>query len=114
MKMADPVPQFTHFVTSLKSKHPNLAYIHLIEPRISAGNDVEDPNEEHHVESNDFIRAIWQPRPLISAGGFSRESALNTAEEKGGLIAFGRFYISNVGLLSVDCVFELTSLYLLA
>ncbi|KAF8414782.1 hypothetical protein L210DRAFT_3466086, partial [Boletus edulis BED1] len=33
---------------------------------------------------------------LISAGGYTRQTALRTAEDKEGLIAFGRLYISNV------------------
>jgi NADPH2 dehydrogenase len=108
MKMVDPIPQFTHFVTSLKSKHPNLAYIHLVEPRIDGSIEIEDSNGKYDGESNDFIRAIWEPRPLISAGGYTRESALKTVEEKGGLVAFGRFYTSNVSLVSIVCAVELT------
>lgn len=97
MKMNDPVPQFTHFVTALKANHPNLAYLHLVEPRIDGDAEIIDGSEQ---ESNDFIRTIWQPRPLITAGGYARESALKTAEEKGDIIAFGRFYISNVSISS--------------
>jgi NADPH2 dehydrogenase len=93
MKMANPVPQFSHFVTSLKSKHPTLAYLHVVEPRIDGVTEVLGTSGEH--ESNDFIRAIWKSRPLISAGGYTREGALKRAE-RGELIAFGRFYISNV------------------
>ncbi|KAF9462814.1 hypothetical protein BDZ94DRAFT_1260391 [Collybia nuda] len=95
MRMEDPVPQFSHFVTSLKTKYPDLAYLHLVEPRINGSTEahISTPHE-----SNDFIREIWGPRPLISAGGHSRESALQCAEEKGGLVAFGRFYISNPDL----------------
>lgn len=52
----------------------------------------------HYIEtqSNDFLRDIWRPRPFISAGGYHRELALETAEKKGDLIAFGRSYIGNV------------------
>jgi NADPH2 dehydrogenase len=93
MKMANPVPQYSHFVATLKSKHPTLAYLHVIEPRIDGTIEAVVQSGEH--ESNDFIRAIWKPRPLISAGGYTRQGALKRAE-KGELIAFGRFYISNV------------------
>lgn len=95
MKMDDPGPQFTYFVSALKSKHPNLAYLHLIEPRI---NGYKEATHGSSNESNDFVRAIWKPLPLIVAGGYTRESALKTAEENGDLVAFGQFYISNVGL----------------
>lgn len=47
-------------------------------------------------ESNDFLRAIWKDKPYISAGGFTRDIAIKDADERGELIAFGRYYISNV------------------
>ena len=47
-------------------------------------------------QSNDFIRDIWRPRPIISAGGYTRETALEVAETKGDLIAFGRLFIGTV------------------
>lgn len=105
--MDNPIPQFTHFVTALKSKHPTLAYLHVVEPRIGGDGDA---GAKWNHGSNDFIRAAWGSRPLISAGGYSRETALETSEEKGGLIAFGRFYISNVRFVSfpVDNLSELT------
>ena len=45
------------------------------------------------------MREIWYPRPLISAGGYTRDHALEVAETKGDLIAFGRYFISNVSSL---------------
>ena len=59
----------------------------------------------HPDGDNGFLREIWnggeggEERAFISAGGYTREEALRTAEDKGGLIAFGRLYISNVGFL---------------
>ncbi|KAF9462815.1 hypothetical protein BDZ94DRAFT_1322297 [Collybia nuda] len=94
MKMENPVPQFSHFITSLRSKYPDIAYLHLVEPRIDGNFEVQGL----HHESNDFARAIWKPLPLITAGGYSRETAMKIAEENGELIAFGRFYISNPDL----------------
>ncbi|KAJ3513898.1 hypothetical protein NLJ89_g2698 [Agrocybe chaxingu] len=89
MKMADPIPQYTHFVTALKSAHPNLSYLHLVEPNGDAPAN----------ESNDFIRRIWAPKPLITASGYTRKSALaRAAENANELIAFGRWYISNPDL----------------
>ncbi|OJA15849.1 hypothetical protein AZE42_09895, partial [Rhizopogon vesiculosus] len=35
-------------------------------------------------------------RVFISAGGYTRQTAIETAEEKGGTVAFGRLYIPNV------------------
>jgi NADPH2 dehydrogenase len=98
MGMTDPIPQFTYFVSVLKKRHPKLAYLHVIEPRVSG---IEDRTADTH-ESNDFLREIWQPRSYISAGGYiTRENAIQVAEQMGGLIAFGRMYISNVSLFTI-------------
>ncbi|KAG5637070.1 hypothetical protein H0H81_005836 [Sphagnurus paluster] len=95
MGMADPIPQFTHLVTSLRATHPDLAYIHVIESRVSGNYD-----RDHAAhESNDFIREIWAGKPYISAGGYTRERALEvTTRSEWELTAFGRFYISNPDL----------------
>ena len=96
--MADPRPTFAYLATALRDKHPTLAYLHVVEPRFKGHLDVT-PNAG---ESNDFLREIWnageggEKRVFISAGGHTRETALHTAEEHGGLVAFGRQYISNV------------------
>ncbi|KAF9475383.1 FMN-linked oxidoreductase, partial [Pholiota conissans] len=87
MKMADPISQFTHFISNVASSHPNLAYIHAVEPEVPGT-----------AESNDFIRNIWAPRPFITAQGYTRETAIERADSKGDLIAFGKVYISNPDL----------------
>ena len=51
-----------------------------------------------YSQSNDFLREIWSPRPFISSGGHTRESAFEFAE-RGDLVAFGRLFISNVSFL---------------
>jgi NADPH2 dehydrogenase len=94
MGMQDPKPTFTYFVSEIKKRYPGLLYIHLIEPRISGNTDAEDP--WHGLASNEFLRDIWLPKPLIVAGGFNKESAIEAAEKEGQLIAFGRYYTSNV------------------
>ncbi|KAJ6513742.1 hypothetical protein C8R47DRAFT_1033386 [Mycena vitilis] len=98
MGMADPVPAFSYLVSALKRLYPNFAYLHLIEPRICADSSVET-SSENATQSNDFIREIWGDRPLISAGGFTRESAIKLAEQrKNSLVAFGRHFIANPDL----------------
>ncbi|THV00003.1 NADH:flavin oxidoreductase/NADH oxidase [Dendrothele bispora CBS 962.96] len=107
MKMADPKPTFAHLVSEIKKAHPALSYIHIVEPRIQGAEVVDVPEEE----SNDFIREIWtspgtsadtstspNARRLISAGGYTRQTAIETAEKKGDLIAFGRLFIANPDL----------------
>ncbi|KAK0460570.1 uncharacterized protein EV420DRAFT_1671111 [Desarmillaria tabescens] len=91
MGMQDPVPTFSYFVSEIKKKHPDLAYLHVVEPRIAV-------DKLNASESNDFIRRIWAPKPLISAGGYTRESAMETADKKGNIIAFGWYLISNPDL----------------
>lgn len=34
MRMDDPKPTFAYLVSQLAARHPGLAYIHVIEPRI--------------------------------------------------------------------------------
>ncbi|KAH9945562.1 hypothetical protein B0H21DRAFT_823025 [Amylocystis lapponica] len=77
MGMADPKPTFSFLVEHLVERYPDMAYIHL---------------------SNDFIRELWAPRPLISAGGYTRALALKQSELTGELVAFGRIYIANPDL----------------
>ncbi|KAF8121123.1 hypothetical protein EV363DRAFT_1458279 [Boletus edulis] len=100
MGMPDPRPTFAYLATALRDKHPKLAYLHVTEPRVGGIEDIVP----HPDGNNDFLREIWNggeggdERVFISAGGYTRESALRTAEDKGGLIAFGRLYISNPDL----------------
>ncbi|KAJ7766355.1 FMN-linked oxidoreductase [Mycena maculata] len=98
MGMADPVPTFTHLVSEIARLYPELAYLSLIEPRISADATVE-ASPENAGQSNDFLRKVWGDRPLISAGGYTRETAIQlAAHNKNYLIAFGRTFIANPDL----------------
>ncbi|KAJ3525045.1 hypothetical protein NMY22_g10737 [Coprinellus aureogranulatus] len=103
MMMDDPVPQFTHFVSNLAASHPNLAYLHVLEPLSETPPNPENPTfgvdegSDRSRESNDFLRRIWSPRPFISCGERTRETALKSSQENGDLVAFGRLFISNVG-----------------
>ena len=91
IRINDPIPLYTYLVTRIREQFPDLAYIHVTEPRIS-GETPRDPKDE----SNDFIRQIWSPRPFISAGGYDRDLAIEYADSKGDIIAFGRHFIANV------------------
>jgi len=90
MGKTNPIPQFTHFVSTLKERHPKLAYIHVVEAVTS-----EDDNASADADkSNDFLRAIWQPLPYISVGGYiTREKAMKPADEKGDIVACARMYV---------------------
>ncbi|KAJ6628272.1 FMN-linked oxidoreductase [Mycena sp. CBHHK59/15] len=91
MGMEDPRPTFAHFVYEIVARHPELAYIHAIEPRVDA--TVLRPAIPEGW-SNDFLRDIWaspaSQRRFISAGDFS--------EAKDDIIAFGRQFVSNPDL----------------
>lgn len=43
MKMVNPIPQFSHLIENLKSL--NLAYLHLVESRISGNADIESTDK---------------------------------------------------------------------
>ncbi|KIJ16031.1 hypothetical protein PAXINDRAFT_168669 [Paxillus involutus ATCC 200175] len=100
MKMPNPRPTFAYLATALRDKHPNMAYLHVIESR--PGGDINAPDNGN--EASNFLREIWNggeggdKRIFISASGYARDTALSTAEELGGLVAFGRLYISNPDL----------------
>ncbi|KIY61336.1 putative NADPH2 dehydrogenase chain OYE2 [Cylindrobasidium torrendii FP15055 ss-10] len=100
LRMKDPRPTFSFLVSKIKKRHPNLAYIHVIEPR--ADLELEEGTTDDALEEwdsgNDFLRDIWAPRPYISAGNYTSESARAVADNKGDLIAFGRAFLANPDL----------------
>ncbi|KAH9011597.1 putative NADPH2 dehydrogenase chain OYE2 [Lactarius hengduanensis] len=81
----------------IRDEHPNLAYIHVIEPRMNnfTAADVTDENRAH---SNEVLRKVWGDRPYIAAGGMDRATAIDTVSKYGGLVAFGRHFIANPDL----------------
>lgn len=95
----NPIPVFSYLVAELRRRHPNFGYLHVIEPRVVGIFD--RTAEKESKDSNDFMRTIWAGKRWISAGGFSRDSAIKQADERGELIAFGRHYTSNVRLIPV-------------
>jgi len=92
MGMKDPKPTFAYFVSQAKERFPDLAYLHATEGRVAGIEDRDDDD----MASNDFLRKIWGDKVFISAGGYTPQSATETANKLGGLIAFGRHYIANV------------------
>jgi len=72
-----------------------LAFLHLIEPRVS-GNTDADPNA---ISAAALLRPLWHG-PLIVAGGFDRAKAdAALADGTADAAAFGRPYISNPDLM---------------
>ncbi|KXN87829.1 putative inactive dehydrogenase EasA, partial [Leucoagaricus sp. SymC.cos] len=96
MGMKDPIPQFTHFVTTLKQEFPDLAYIHIIEPEVVGDKDNHD-SVKH--ANNDFLREIWTPSPYLTAGGYDRQKGIREADARSNeLVVFGRTFIANPDL----------------
>jgi len=96
MKMKDPVPQFTYLATELKKL--KLAYLHVVESRITGNADVES------TQGIDFLVDLWDNQsPFLAAGGFKPDSAKKAADEeykdKDVAIVFGRYFISNPDLV---------------
>ncbi|KZT21944.1 FMN-linked oxidoreductase [Neolentinus lepideus HHB14362 ss-1] len=97
MGMKDPKPTFAHFVKTIKERFPDFAYIHTTEARVYAdGRQEREPPLPG--QSNDFIRDVWTPKPLVVAGGFTRDLAVEAAAYDNVLVAFGRYFIANPDL----------------
>ncbi|KZT21954.1 NADH:flavin oxidoreductase/NADH oxidase [Neolentinus lepideus HHB14362 ss-1] len=97
MGMKDPKPTFAYFVKTIKERFPDFAYIHTTEARVFAdGRQEREPPLPG--QSNDFLRDVWAPKPLIVAGGFTRDLAVEAAAYDNVLVAFGRYFISNPDL----------------
>ncbi|MCJ1407823.1 Chanoclavine-I aldehyde reductase fgaOx3 [Ptychographa xylographoides] len=95
MKMENPKPQFSHLIEGLKKL--KLAYIHVVESRVSGNADVET------TEKIDFALDIWgKTSPVLIAGGFKPDSAKRAVEDEYTdreiAIVFGRYFISNPDL----------------
>ncbi|KAJ6564096.1 hypothetical protein B0H19DRAFT_1219718 [Mycena capillaripes] len=98
LRPRDPRRSPTYLVSALRNDFPRLVYLHIVEPRVKSSLTVEA--SAHNVgHSNDFIRALWGggTRKLISAGGYTRASALERAE-RGEIIAFGRPFLAKPDL----------------
>jgi N-ethylmaleimide reductase len=90
---SNPIATFTYVAKLLDSY--GLAYLHVIEPRIKGDDTL---HEGHPAVAVKYLRPSFKG-PLIAAGGFSRETAIEIVEEKDAdLVAFGRLFTSNPDL----------------
>ena len=99
MKMDDPVTQHKHIISELATRHPDLAYIHLVEARVAGTFDQEAPVHE----TLDFARDAWRKtgQAFLVAGGYTAETAITRVEKEGNetdCVVFGRHYIANVSV----------------
>lgn len=97
MRMGDPIPQFSYLIQQLRDY--NLAYLHLVEPRVSGVMDRDPENE-----TLDFALQSWgKDKPVLVAGGFNTERAIEAVEEKYHehpvAVVFGRRFIATPDLV---------------
>lgn len=94
MDFTDRWDTFSYLVKELGKL--NLAYIHLIEPRLD---DDSPPEVKHQLSGENFRQFIQGETKLISAGGHTQETGNEfISSGKADLIAYGRLYISNPDL----------------
>lgn len=98
MLMDDPFPTFEYVVEQLKPL--NLAYLHLIEARITGNDDSECGGDSNCG----FLVKIWDNQsPVLLAGGFrpdlAQKAVDDTYKDYDIGIVFGRYFISNPDLV---------------
>jgi NADPH2 dehydrogenase len=116
MPHKDLVETFTAYVKAIKEKHPDLAYLHVVQSSISGASDFV--NREAQNETLDFLVSVspgfrgtnwsflqhelWSPRPFLVAGGLKADTALEMVKKyDNSAVVFGRYFISNVSRLSL-------------
>lgn len=95
MRMEQPIPQFDYLIRHLGQY--KLAYLHLVESRISGPNDAEG------ADKLDFaLDAYGKASPVIIAGGYDAQSTVDAVDAKykdiDAVVGVGRYYISNPDL----------------
>lgn len=92
--MEDPIPQFSDIID--KASQLQVAYLHLVESRVSGAQDSEGK------ERLDFAYKLWNG-PLLVAGGYKPADAQRLVDEeypdKDIVVVFGRSFISNPDLV---------------
>ncbi|ORZ12809.1 hypothetical protein BCR42DRAFT_467930 [Absidia repens] len=97
---------WSYLVQQLEKNHPDLAYIHFVEPRVDLMSDELPAEQEENQDSEaemhlDVFRALWSG-PFVSAGNYSYSAkhAYDRAENSPrNLVAVGRAFISNPDLV---------------
>lgn len=94
MRMEDPLPQFTDIIN--KGSQLNLAYLHLVESRISGSEDCGGNDRL------DFAYGLWN-RPILVAGAYKPADAQKLLDEeypdKDIVVMFGRYFVANPDLV---------------
>lgn len=95
MRMKDPLPQFLDLADKLKPL--GLAYLHVVEPRVSGSQTIEASSDQ-----TDLLVNVWTTHgTVILAGGFTPKSAQDRSRSYGNssvAFAFGRSFLANPDL----------------
>jgi N-ethylmaleimide reductase len=93
--ISDSNPQLTFSYATEVLNRFDLAYLHIIEPRVKG---VETLDEHQAPVASAFLRKIFKG-PIIAAGGFNGEGAEEILSKgDADLVAFGRHFTSNPDL----------------
>ncbi|KAH9986965.1 FMN-linked oxidoreductase [Russula vinacea] len=99
MRMADPLPTFAEVVKRIRVGYPDFAYLHIIEPTTRQWHHRPDRDgDTGNKDSSKPLRDIWGDGAYIANSDFGRDSAIELVEKEGGLVSFGRHFISNPDL----------------
>ena len=91
---SDTEALFSYVVSELNRF--NLAYLHLVEPRIKGDSTAEE--QEKISLGTGYFRPIYRGK-IITAGGYTRETGEAVLEEgDADLVAYGRLFIANPDL----------------
>ncbi|KAG8894108.1 hypothetical protein FRB99_001518 [Tulasnella sp. 403] len=96
MRMPDPIPTFSYVIKGIRDRFPNFAYLHVTESSVGGDSDLQNV-----TDNVDFARGMWQEkgeRLFFVAGGYTPKTAAEVVQQKGGAVAFGRYFISNPDL----------------
>ncbi|OKL55596.1 Chanoclavine-I aldehyde reductase [Talaromyces atroroseus] len=95
MRMGDPIPQFAYLVKKLAEL--KLAYVHLVESRVSGDADAQSAEELLFL-----FHEYGDASPIVVAGGYTANSAKQAVDQKYKnhevILAFGRPFTSNPDL----------------
>ena len=95
MSMQDSDPQALFGYVGRELNRFNLAYLHIVEPRIKGDRKVEEDSNGLGVK---FFRPIFNGT-LITAGGYTKETGNEVlASGDADLVAYGRLFIANPDL----------------
>jgi NADPH2 dehydrogenase len=104
MGMPDPMPTFAGLVTRIRDNYPDFAYIHVLEATDISTILVRPKASAETRPPVKFLRDIWGNRPYIANANYERDTAIDAVEKEGGLVSFGRHFMSNVGVNNPYCI----------